>query len=275
MNLKNESSYESSSGSSFDISKEPCTKCRICKTSQGEELCEEHQGVVNEKLSSLMELCGGEFGSLIEIMLSVGVRENYMETSDLCVLIKKINQQWKIGSKSAATFNTTQALKQYCRQKYQENQDSLTRKPPRNSASKAEFVAWAEENNIDLSSFRTRKYRKKKPSKKAPVEPLESLSSYMPMNMNYSWNQMVSPLSSPRIPSTLPPTLLNAQEISSKVVYPSRLPETVNLPTLSKPTIVNYASPSLSLPHALASAIEKELDLKTRQEKCSISNLIN
>eukprot|EP01129_Flabellula_baltica_P017766 TRINITY_DN997_c0_g2_i1.p1 TRINITY_DN997_c0_g2~~TRINITY_DN997_c0_g2_i1.p1 ORF type:complete len:305 (-),score=75.48 TRINITY_DN997_c0_g2_i1:55-933(-) len=277
MNLKTESSYESSSsGSSFDIPKEGCSKCRICKTSKGEELCEEHQGVVNEKLNSLMELCGGEFGSLIEIMLSVGVRENYMETSDLCVLIKKINQQWKIGSKSAATFNTTQALKQYCRQKYQENQDALTRKPPRNSASKAEFVSWAEENGIDLSSFRTRKYRKKKGTKKATVAPLGNLSSVSAPTI-YEWNPLASPLSSPRIPATLPQTLRTApaQESPSKVVYPTRLPDVVNPPTLSKPTILNYNSAPLSLPQALATAIDHELDLKTRQQRCSISNLIN
>jgi len=141
--------------------------CRLCSPEANyHSLCAEHSCKLNEKLSSLLDLCGGEFGDMIEMMLSVGMKENYCEISDLCVLIKKINHQWKIGSKSVSTFNTTQALKQFCRQKYQENHDEMTRKPPKNSASKNEFVIWAEENRIDLSSFRTRKYKKKGGKKK-------------------------------------------------------------------------------------------------------------
>jgi len=59
---------------------------------------------------------------------------------------------------SRSRFNTTQALKRFCREKYKEDPSSKTGKPPKNSSPKASFVAWAKKNKIDLSGYKTRPY---------------------------------------------------------------------------------------------------------------------
>jgi beta-galactosidase GanA len=67
-------------------------------------------------------------------------------------------------SGAAGRFNSTQALKRFCREQYKEvsqRNPNAVSKPPKNSASKAEFVTWATQNNIDISHFRTRAYRRR------------------------------------------------------------------------------------------------------------------
>eukprot|EP01129_Flabellula_baltica_P005526 TRINITY_DN2010_c0_g3_i1.p1 TRINITY_DN2010_c0_g3~~TRINITY_DN2010_c0_g3_i1.p1 ORF type:complete len:262 (-),score=26.71 TRINITY_DN2010_c0_g3_i1:22-807(-) len=221
--------------------------CRLCGS--GNILCAHHENFVTERLNGMMEMCGGEFQFLIEILLSIGVNEKYIDTSDLGVLIQKINRNWK-STKTSTTLNTTQELKRYCRQKYYENPEKFTRKPPKNSACKADFVSWAGENTVDLSNFRTRKYRKreeKSRNKQKTVSP--TVGTYIPMNL----------------------PMFDVSSINIPVM--SQTPQNL----CSSPTVRDapFLDKENSLFDSLAAAVQKEIDACSNRNRCSIANLIN
>lgn len=109
---------------------------------------------VNNKINELLDDYNKDFTSLLYTLLDIGSEKGLVDQFSIQSMFNN-DEETKISK-----FNTTQALKRYCRRKYKENPYQLT-KPPKNSDSKSAFVLWAKQNNIDISHFKTRSYQKR------------------------------------------------------------------------------------------------------------------
>jgi hypothetical protein len=128
------------------------------------ELCDAHSKAMYKKFSDLLTAFEGDFEEMVVTLLHLGSKFNKLSPNDLGeILVDRLN--WTLPSISrdskSSRFNSTQALKRYCREKYKENPSKMKSKPPKNSCSKNEFMNWAINNKIDLSAFKTRAYRKR------------------------------------------------------------------------------------------------------------------
>jgi hypothetical protein len=145
------------------------TNCAICLGHNRDqddpfELCDAHSKVIYKKFSDLLTAFEGDFEEMVVTLLHLGSKFNKISPNDLGeILVDRLN--WTLPNLSreskSARFNSTQALKRYCREKYKENPSKMKNKPPKNSCSKNEFMNWAISNKIDLSAFKTRAYRKR------------------------------------------------------------------------------------------------------------------
>lgn len=126
-------------------------------------LCKDHY---DRAVSRLERVLKEEFGSSYTTMMSCIVdlgAERRMLTPVIWhnAILRRVSQRLPglVARSPNSRFNSTQALKRFCRQKFKEN-PSLN-KPPKNSASKSEFVQWAIANGVDISQFRTRAYTRR------------------------------------------------------------------------------------------------------------------
>lgn len=110
---------------------------------------------VNEKINELLDDYNKDFTSLLYTLIDIGSEKGLIDNYSVQSMFNNEDEANKISK-----FNTTQALKRFCRRKYKEDPYRLT-KPPKNSDSKSAFVIWAKQNNIDISHFRTRSYQKR------------------------------------------------------------------------------------------------------------------
>jgi len=128
-------------------------------------LCPAHLKDVNQKLGELLAFFGGKFTSMVATIIKLGAEHKSLSPHELNeILTTKLNWAMPalLKAPSKSRFNSTQALKRFCREKFKEDPSSKTSKPPKNSQPKSEFVAWARSNNIDISQFKTRAYKKKR-----------------------------------------------------------------------------------------------------------------
>jgi len=132
-------------------------------------LCSLHTTHLSQTVSHLLDLFGGQFEELISSIVTLHSSTSPINPSLLNRLLhEKMNLTLPIlsplsqpPSRSSARFNTTQALKRYCRQVYKANPSHFAERPPKNAKSKNSFVKWAARNDVDLSHFKTRPYHKK------------------------------------------------------------------------------------------------------------------
>lgn len=143
-----------------------CVKGAAKKSFTENQLCSKHLQEVKETVAGLLELFEGNFEEMIATMIALRSSYHHVNPTVLNNLLSK-KMKWILPlltrqpTKTGGRFNTTQALKRFCREKYKENPKLFQTKPPKNSKSKIVFVAWAKENNLDLSCFKTRPYKKK------------------------------------------------------------------------------------------------------------------
>lgn len=104
----------------------------------------------------MLSIYNGNFVSLFNSILDIGTERHIV---DLHSLQTYLNVKFEYKPFPVSRFNTTQALKKYCRDIYR-GSSNLT-KPPKNKASKASFVKWAKINGVDISNFRTRSYKRR------------------------------------------------------------------------------------------------------------------
>lgn len=115
--------------------------------------------LVVDKIDQLLEHYNFDFATLLETFIDFGTDRHLISKEEIISLLEN-RFQLEPGDSRMSRFNSTQALKQYCREKYKKNEGMFTR-PPKNSHSKEEFVLWAKQNGIDISHFRTRSYNKR------------------------------------------------------------------------------------------------------------------
>jgi len=153
---------------SFLIAGATARQCALCIGTNkipgdDHELCDFHAKHVHTKLKALLEAFDGDWCEMIATLLKIAIFNVQTITPELLNEILNTRLKWDISGITKPTrFNSTQNLKRYCRQKYKENPEKFS-KPPKNSCSKQEFIAWAESNGIELSHFKTRAYRKRIP----------------------------------------------------------------------------------------------------------------
>eukprot|EP01122_Echinamoeba_exundans_P009563 TRINITY_DN3413_c0_g1_i1.p1 TRINITY_DN3413_c0_g1~~TRINITY_DN3413_c0_g1_i1.p1 ORF type:complete len:301 (+),score=70.91 TRINITY_DN3413_c0_g1_i1:88-990(+) len=143
--------------------------CPMCQTAGASldpvtaSLCRDHYDRAVGRLERVLK---EEFGSSYTTMMSCIVdlgAERRLLTPVIWhnAILRRVSQRLPglVARSPNSRFNSTQALKRFCRQKYKEN-PSLN-KPPKNSASKMQFVQWAIANGVDISQFRTRAYTRR------------------------------------------------------------------------------------------------------------------
>lgn len=115
---------------------------------------------VEEKIDELLVDYKGDYAKLLHTFIELGTQRNMISRDQVMSIVSsRFHIQSREDSRHSR-FNSTQALKGYCRKKYKQN-PSVYSKPPKNSLPKEEFVEWAKKNNIDISHFRTRTYNKR------------------------------------------------------------------------------------------------------------------
>jgi hypothetical protein len=141
------------------------------------QFCEFHYHLSQKRIEEVLaDDFNGNIVEMVTAIVEMGLERNLLSPYNLqSIVSKRLNARLPFmvvkstGTANTAAsgggrFNSTQALKRFCREQYKEasqrNPTSVA-KPPKNSASKAEFVTWATQNNIDISHFRTRAYRRR------------------------------------------------------------------------------------------------------------------
>lgn len=138
--------------------------CVLCSSTESLKihLCDRHLSKVMSLFEEILEDHGGNFAYMLSSLLEIGAERKAVNAKSLqAYLNSKFSNDITFNIRTSfSRFNTTQALKKYCRDTYKRNEKHLT-KPPKNSSSKASFVRWAKENRIDISCFQTRSYRRR------------------------------------------------------------------------------------------------------------------
>mmetsp|Transcript_473 Transcript_473/g.552 ORF Transcript_473/g.552 Transcript_473/m.552 type:complete len:311 (+) Transcript_473:52-984(+) len=138
-----------------------CVACSPESTETTEpSLCKTHQRMFQGQYVSLLDLFKGNFSAMAATILSLGTTKQLNTPLVTGQLTKKLN--WtEDGGKSRTRYNSTQALKAFCRACFKKSPTSFSRKPPKNSASKQDFTDWADQHKVDISDFKTRTYNKR------------------------------------------------------------------------------------------------------------------
>jgi len=128
-------------------------------------LCPKHLQTARQSMNKICEtLFNGNFEEMVVTLLVLRNKEEAVNSTVLNNLIQT-KMKWAVPlidkhrTKTGGRFNTTQALKRYCRDQFRKN--SSLPKPPSNSKSKQAFVKWAISCGINISHFQTRSYKKK------------------------------------------------------------------------------------------------------------------
>jgi len=122
-------------------------------------LCPFHKRLFQKKLQELLHLFDEKYDNFLASVITMGENKNQINPVVMNdILTKKLRWQLPLIIQPKPRFNTTQALKRFCREKYNDDPSSKSSKPPKNSASKAAFVLWARQNKLDIAGFKTRAY---------------------------------------------------------------------------------------------------------------------
>eukprot|EP01129_Flabellula_baltica_P002117 TRINITY_DN11968_c0_g1_i1.p1 TRINITY_DN11968_c0_g1~~TRINITY_DN11968_c0_g1_i1.p1 ORF type:complete len:287 (+),score=61.13 TRINITY_DN11968_c0_g1_i1:63-923(+) len=253
-----------------------------------EGVCDMHKNLMTEKMLKMSELCGGSFPDMIEALLTMGYDDNRCTKSDFCLLIHKINKLWSCSESSASqsnvkkSYNVTQAFKKFCRKKYSENKQWM-RPPPKNAATKREFVRWAEDHGVSMKEFEHLENMKEEQGsmEEQPVSPPPA-TSFDSFERTLNW-----PVSPSKIPVSPPVDMANSTYLPKMLcvmdslllpekwpLIPSRLPSSEKAyPVRGTKEIIEKFS--LAKPEMYNRKELKSTESPVEQNRVSIMNILN
>eukprot|EP01128_Nolandella_sp_AFSM9_P007252 TRINITY_DN3920_c0_g1_i1.p1 TRINITY_DN3920_c0_g1~~TRINITY_DN3920_c0_g1_i1.p1 ORF type:complete len:344 (-),score=59.91 TRINITY_DN3920_c0_g1_i1:328-1359(-) len=117
--------------------------------------------------TEMMTMCGEDINLLTQVFFDIAFERRLLDPNNLEGIPVRVE---------VSKHNPTQEFKRYCRDIYYANPDGIKSRPPSNSSPKAMFVSWAKENNIDMSLFKTRKYRRSSGTSPTPARQRASVS---------------------------------------------------------------------------------------------------
>lgn len=101
---------------------------------------------------------------LIELTIEYGSKTQTLNVAELLQKLQENNPELQEGFQKKGVlgerkWNSTQMLKNFCREVWRNNQ--YLEAPPYNACPKAAFVQWAKMNGVDISRFETRPYKRR------------------------------------------------------------------------------------------------------------------